>query len=172
MTKETKPSVPGKMLAAYEAVTEWTDSFCIETLSDEYMSLARKMAAALARKRPSPLLQGQPKSWACGIILTLGRINFLFDSGQESNLTVTDFCKLFGVSQSGAYAKAKQVEQALKITPMDTRWTLSSKLEDNPFAWTIQIDGIVVDIRMLPREIQEKAFRAGLIPCLPPTDDD
>lgn len=172
MPTQTRPSVPKKMLPVYEAVTEWSDSFCAANLSDEYVEMAREMAAALARKRPSPLLQGQPKNWACGIVLTLGRINWLFDHDQERHFTVAEFCKLFGVSQSTASAKAVQVERALKIGMMDTRWTLPSKLDDNPMAWLIEVNGIVVDVRMLPRELQEKLFNAGMIPRLPSADDE
>jgi hypothetical protein len=171
MSEEYRPSVPQKMVPVYESVTEWTDSFCQTNLSEEFAAMAREMTAALARKRPSPLLQGQPKSWACGIVLALGRVNFLFDPSQEPHLTVAQFCKLFGVSQSTAFAKATQVEKALKITPLDMRWTLPSKMDDNPLIWLIEVSGVVVDVRMLPREIQEKAYRAGLIPHLPKADD-
>lgn len=172
MTKESQPSVPQKMYSLYQAVTGWTDSFCQTNLSNEYASAARDMTAALARKRPSPLLQRQPKSWACGIVLALGRVNFLFDPSQEPHFTVAELCKLFGVSQSAAFAKAKQVQQALKITLLDTRWTLPSRMDDNPLTWLIEVGGIVVDIRMLPREIQEKAFKAGLIRRLPAVGDE
>ncbi|MFH1114186.1 MAG: DUF6398 domain-containing protein [Pseudomonadota bacterium] len=172
MSKKSRPSIPQKMLSVYEAVTAWTDSFCQANVSDEYASVARDMTAALARKRPSPLLQGQSKSWACGIVLALGRVNFLFDPSQEPHVTVADFCKLFGVSQSTAFAKASQVEKALKICSMDTRWTLPSKMDDNPLAWLIEVNGIVVDVRMLPGDTQEMLFRAGLIPRLPSTEDE
>ncbi|MBI5243019.1 MAG: hypothetical protein HY922_04945 [Elusimicrobia bacterium] len=43
-------------------------------------------------------------------------------------------------------------------------------LADNPLAWMITVDGIVMDARSAPREIQEEAFRLGLIPCLPGGD--
>jgi Domain of unknown function (DUF6398) len=42
-------------------------------------TLSRAMAAALCRKRQNPLRLGQPKSWACGIVYVLGRVNFLDD---------------------------------------------------------------------------------------------
>jgi len=159
------------MLPVYKAVTMSTDSFCKANLSEEYARVSCDMTAALARKRPSPLLQGQPKSWACGILLAVGRVNFLFDPSQEPHITVAHLCKLFGISQSTAFAKAAQVEKALKISPMDTRWTLPSKMDDNPLAWLIEVNGVVVDVRMLPREIQERILRAGLIPRLPSTHD-
>jgi hypothetical protein len=171
MSQDYRPSVPQKMVPAYEAVSELINSFCQANLSDEYAAMGREMTAALARKRPSPLLQGQPKSWAGGILLALGRVNFLFDPSQEPHLTVAEFCKLCGVSQTTAFAKASQVEKALKIFPMDARWTLSSKIDDNLMAWLIEINGLVVDVRMLPRDVQEEALKAGLIPRLPSTED-
>ena len=167
MGDPSRSEVPKKMQPVYEAVTEWTESFCKATLSDEYATLAYEMAAALSRKRPSPLLQGSAKTWASGIVLALGRVNFLFDPERKPHLTVARFCDLFGVSQSAAFAKARKVEHALKIIPMDPKWTLPSQLEDNPFARFLAVNGVVVDVRMLPKEIQEKAFRAGLIPYVP-----
>lgn len=168
MADPSRSVVPKKIQPAYDAVTECTESFCKANLPDEYATLAGEMAVALSRKRPSPLLQGRAKTWACGIVLALGRVNFLFDPERKPHLTVARFCDLFGVSESAAFVKAKQAEQALKIIPMDPRWTLPSQLEDNPFAWFLAVNGVVVDVRMLPKEIQEKAFRAGLIPYVPP----
>lgn len=34
-------------------------------------------------------------------------------------------------------------------------------------AWLIQVNGLIVDARHASREIQEEAFRRGLIPYLP-----
>jgi hypothetical protein len=39
-----------------EALIELTDGFCREYLNEEYAELCRKLATALGRKRPSPLL--------------------------------------------------------------------------------------------------------------------
>ncbi len=33
--------------------------------------------------------------------------------------------------------------------------------------WLIQVNGLIVDARQVSREIQEEAFRRGLIPYLP-----
>jgi hypothetical protein len=37
----------------------------------------------------------------------------------------------------------------------------------NPMAWMIQVNGLITDARREPREIQEEAFRKGLIPYIP-----
>ena len=55
----------------------------------------------------------------------------------------------------------------LKIRPSDPRWTLPSRMEENPMAWMIEIHGFIVDARILKREFQEEAFRKGLIPYIP-----
>src|SRR3954454_19108122 len=76
-------SVPKGMQATYEAITTLTDAFCRDHLNDEYRELAQRMTAALCRKRPSPVVSGQPRSWACSIIYVLGQINFLSDRSMQ-----------------------------------------------------------------------------------------
>jgi hypothetical protein len=46
---------------------------------------------------------------------------------------------------------------------------LPSKLDRNPLAWMIMVNGFIVDARSMPREVQEIAYRKGLIPYLPNT---
>lgn len=75
--------VPKPMQSTFDAVTTLTDRVCQEHLNEEYGRLARLAAAALCRKRPSPLSNGRTGSWACGIIYALGFVNFLFDSSRE-----------------------------------------------------------------------------------------
>ncbi len=172
MSKSKGPSVPKDMLPWYEAITKLTDAVCREHLTEEYASLARDMAAALCRKRPSPLLQGYVNSWASGILVALGRINWLFDRSQDLHFTIAEISGFFGISQSTGSAKATQIQKALKIKPVDPKWTLQSRLDDHPLAWLIELNGFLVDARMLPKEIQEKASQAGLIPYVPSKADD
>ena len=49
----------------------------------------------------------------------------------------------------------------------NARWTLPSKLGDNPFIWMLTVDGFAMDIRNAPLELQEQAFQKGLIPYVP-----
>ena len=79
----TKPGNTNRVSAAmslvYESIGRLTDDFSASHLNYEYASLARRMAASLARKRHSPLQSGNFETWACGILYALGKINFLFD---------------------------------------------------------------------------------------------
>lgn len=73
----------------------------------------------------------------------------------------------FGIAKSTTSAKAKEVRELLKMSILDPTWTLPSRMDDNPMAWMITVNGFVVDARALPEEIQAIAYEKGLIPYLP-----
>jgi hypothetical protein len=100
-------SVPNSVKPRFDAVVGITDAVCRTHLTEEYAALARELAAALARKRPSPLMQGRPDTWACGVTYTIGAVNFLFDPAQTPHLNSRELCALFGVSQSACAAKTR-----------------------------------------------------------------
>jgi hypothetical protein len=166
-----EPSIPATARPAYEAVVGLTDAFCREHLNEEYEALCRKLAGALARKRPSPLPSGKPETWACGIVRTIGWVNFLDDRSRRPHLKLTAIDKAFGVAESTGQGKSKAIRTMLKIRPFDPQWTLPSRMDENPRAWMIEVNGFVVDARHLKREFQEEAFRKGLIPYIPEKED-
>lgn len=161
--------VPKAMRATYDATTAITDAFCREHLNEEYLQLSRKLAAALARKRPSPLSSGKPNVWACGIIYALGSANFLYDKSQSPHMRADELCRLFGVSKSTAGTRAKYIRDAVGMHLGAWRWALPGLVEQNSLYWMISVDGIIMDARTAPRAIQEEAARRGLIPYLPGT---
>jgi len=168
MSKVTRSkSVPKNMQARYDQIVALTDEFCQKHLNDEYRELAQAMAAALCRKHPSPVASGQPRSWACGIIYALGQVNFLSDKATPPYMTMADVCMAFGVSPSTGGAKARAISDALKLRPFDPEWTLPSMLDKNPLVWMAEVNGYLVDLRHMPREVQEIAFEKGMIPYIP-----
>ena len=167
MVKQHSESVPKAMQSTYTAVTELTDTFCRQHLNDEYAALCRTAAAALARKRPSPLLRGRLEIWACAIVYALGSINFLFDRSQKPYMSAEDICAVFGVSKSSGANKAKLVRNTLDMSQFDATWFLPSRLAESPIAWLIEVNGLIVDARYIPRKLQEIAYRKGLIPYIP-----
>jgi len=152
---------------AHEKIVDLTDAFCHEHLDAEYGALCRKLAGVLARKRPSPLTRGKPESWASGIVRVIGWVNFLGDPSQPRHMSMSDIDQGMGVSVATGSAKAKAIRDVLKIHPFDPEWTLPGRIEQNPMAWMIQVNGLIVDARHVPREIQVEAFRKGLIPYIP-----
>jgi len=168
MSKATKSeTVPAAMQAKFAEITQITDQFCQEHLNAEYAQMARYLTAALCRKRPSPLSSGKVNTWACGIIHALGMVNFLFDSSQTPHMQATEIYRLFGVGQSTGQGKSKQVRDLISMSQMDPAWTLPSMMNKNPMAWMISVNGYIIDARHASREIQEAAYRKGMIPYLP-----
>lgn len=159
--------VPKSMQATYDAVFALTDAFCGDHLNDEYRDLARAMTAALCRKRPSPLASGQPRTWACGIIYTLGQLNFLSDKESQPYMTMAEVCAGFSVGQSTASAKVRAISDALHTNRMDPTWMLQSFVDRNPLVWMAAVNGMLVDIRDMPREVQVIAYKKGMIPYIP-----
>ncbi|MFH0925507.1 MAG: DUF6398 domain-containing protein [bacterium] len=159
--------VPKEMQSIFENIVNLTDKFCEDYLNKEYAQLAHKATAALCRKRLSPLREGKINTWACGIIYALGFANFLFDKNEKPYINATDLCEKFGVGKSTGASKSKIVRDTLKISQMDPNWCLPSKMDDNPLAWQIMYNGFIVDVRSMPLNIQEIAYKKGLIPYIP-----
>jgi hypothetical protein len=97
----------------------------------------------------------------------LGQINFLTDPSTQPYMTTADLCARFGVGQSTASAKARVISQALDTGRLNPEWSLPSRLDQNPLVWMAQVNGVLVDLRDMPREVQEIAFEKGMIPYIP-----
>lgn len=165
--KRTSLSVPANMKFIYDEIVQLTDEYCAQKLNEEYTPLCHQVLATLCRKRPSPLTRGSFESWACGIIYAIGSANFLFDKASLPYATGQDLADAFGISKSTAAAKGKQIRDWLNISYFNPQWILPSKLSDNPLTWIISFEDLLVDARHLPRDIQEIAYKKGLIPFLP-----
>lgn len=159
--------VPAAMQPKFDAIAQLTDGFCAQHLNDEYRDLARLVLAALSRKRPSPLLKSRESTWAAAVLHAVGMVNFLFDPSQTPHCKATDLAEHFGVSGSNASSKSREVRDALGMHPMSPEWTLPSQLDRNPMVWMLEVNGLVVDMRRMPLEVQQLAFDKGLIPYVP-----
>jgi hypothetical protein len=80
-----------------EEIFEFTDAFCAQHLDAEYAELCRRLVARLARKRPSPLVRGDLRTWAGAVIQVVGSLNFLFDRTQHPHLTAHQLSTLTGI---------------------------------------------------------------------------
>jgi hypothetical protein len=165
-------NVPKTMEEKYRAIVKLTDSFSQENLNEEYAQMIRYATASLCRKRPSPLDKGKINSWACGITHAIGMVNFLFDKSQTPYIGASDLYKKFGIGQSTGQSKSKTVRDLLGMYQLDPNWSLSSRLDSNPMVWMLSVNGIIVDIRSMPREAQEAAFEKGLIPYIPDDNEN
>ena len=160
--------IPREFHDVFAAIVKLTVEFCEEHLDEYYQQLARDMAIKVCGKDSFiDVTQGRPKSWASGIIHALGWVNFLQDPSLEPHISSAELTKGFSVSQGTMTAKSKIIRDVLDIAPMDPDWCLPDMLEDNPFVWTVEVNGFVMDMRTAPREFQEAAYAKGLIPFIP-----
>ncbi len=103
----------------FQTIVGMTDDFCRRHLNDAYAELCRRLAEKLSRKRPSPLLRGQPKTWACGIIRTIGMVNFLDDRTTQPHMKLTAIDKALGVGESTGQGKSMEIRKMLKMLIAD-----------------------------------------------------
>lgn len=166
-TPRSPTTIPSAVLPKYKAITALTDAFCKEHLNEEYAEMCRRLAAALASKRPTPLARGREEIWACGIVRTIAWANVLDDPSQSPHMKLINIDPEFGVSESTGQGKSKAMRRMFGIGRLNRDWTLPSRLGDNPLVWKVEVNGLLVDIRQESREKQEAAFRKGLIPYIP-----
>lgn len=163
--------VPAAMQEKVNNLMERIDGFCERHLDGEYRQLIHAAVAALARKRPSPLLTGREPSWCAGVVHAIGAANFLFDKTQTPHCKAPEIYAYFEVSPQTGQAHSKKVRDLLKIGYFSPRWTRPSRLDESPLAWMLEVNGFMVDIRTMPLEIQLQACAKGLIPYVPALRD-
>jgi len=94
-------------------------------------------------------------------------VNFLDDPSQNPHIRMTEIDEAFGVSTSTGQTKSLAIRRTFKIHQFDGEWTLPSQMSRNPMVWMAEVNGLVMDMRYAPRNIQEIAYHKGLIPYLP-----
>ena len=164
--------LPKAMAEKFAAIATLTDSFCTSHLDDEYRQVVRQAVGALARKRPSPLQKGKENVWAAAAIHAVGRVNFLDDPSQTPHCKSRAIFEFFEIGESTGQNKSKEIREILKMGPLSPEWTLPSRLADNPMIWMLEVNGMIVDIRQMPIELQRFAYEEGLIPFVPDERQD
>jgi len=150
--------IPQAMAEKFTVVTALIDKFCSEHLNEEYRQMIHRVVGALARKRPSPLLRGKESVWAAAAVHAVGRVNFLDDPSQSPHCKPKVIYEHFGIAESTGQNKSKEIRKLLKMGQFSPEWTLPSKLARNPMVWMLQVNGLVIDIRHAPIELQAAAF--------------
>ena len=158
--------IPEEFQQVFTEIVELTDVFCQKYLNEDYRELCEDMAIAL-RLADLPIKKGRPASWASGIVHAVGWVNCLQDPGLSLHMTSAQVAERFGVSQGTMMAKSKIIRDELDLIRLDPDWCTPAMLQDNPLVWMLEVNGFVMDARYAPRQIQEEAYRLGLIPFIP-----
>ena len=164
-------NVPHAVRPYAEQVVAVTDAICREHLDTEYADLCRKVVGKLGRKRPSPILRGEPGVWAAGVIYAVGQLNFIFDPAQSPHATADQLSEWLGVKKSTMANKARLIRDTLKLSHFDSEFMRRELVDANPLTWLLEVDGMLVDIRHAPVPLQVRAFELGLIPYVPGAAD-
>lgn len=163
----TTERIPNAMAEKFAAITSLTDAFCTQHLNEEYRRMIHRVVGALCRKRPSPLSSGKENVWAAAAVHAVGRVNFLDDPAQTPHCKPKVIYAFFGIAESTGQSKSKAIRDALKMDNFTHEWILPSLLADMPMIWMLKVNGLVMDIRTAPLELQQIAFEKGLIPFIP-----
>lgn len=165
--EELTEDVPPDYRPIFAELTALTDAFCASRLDAEYRDLCRDMAAWVCQEG-SPVRSGKVAGWASAVVYGVGRVNFLSDPDQTPHLRADDICKGFGVSEATMHKRWGEVRDALDVMVMDPRWCRRNLIDENPMIWYVETaSGMVVDLRLAPREVQVEAFEMGMIPYIP-----
>ena len=149
-----------------DEIIELTDCFCDKHLNEDYQELCSDMVEELYGEG-FPLYKGRAVGWAAGVVHAIGWVNFLQDPQQSPHMTSVQVAEGFGISQGTMMAKSKIIRDELDLIRLDPDWCVPAMLEKNPLAWMLQVNGFIMDARDAPREVQEEAYRLGLIPYIP-----
>ena len=155
-------------------ILDLTDNFCDRYLNDEYKAVCRHLATTFCKENDA-IGRGKPESWASGVVSAVGWVNFLTDPENPPSLQSSDIATGFGVSVGTMQGKARTIRETLDLIQLEPQFCLASLIDKNPLVWLIKVNGVIVDLRSAPRELQEAALRQGLIPYIPddqePRDD-
>ncbi len=165
-SKASKMRIPKKNQQLFEQIMELINAFCDAHLNEDYKELCEQMAGAICRTR-MPMSGSKPASWAGGVVHAVGWVNFLHDPNQSPHMTSAQLAEGFGVSKGTMMTKSRIIRDKLDITTFDPDWCTPAMLVDNPLVWMFDVGGFLIDIRDTPRQVQEEAYREGLIPFIP-----
>jgi hypothetical protein len=101
-----------------------------------------------------------------------GQANFLFDPASEPYTTADELSKAFGVAKSTMGSKARQIRDLVGIDHFSPEFLRADVVAESPMVWMLQVNGLFMDARHLPLEIQVEAFQRGLIPYIPAVGPD
>jgi len=165
-SKGVGTNMPDEFEEAFVAVVGLTDAFCERYLDEDYRQLCEEMAMVIYL-RELPSQRDKPAGWASGIVHALGWVNFLHAPNRSPHMTPAQVGEGFGISKGTMMTKSRIIRDKLDITTLDPDWCTPAMLVDNPLVWMFDVGGFVIDIRDTPRQVQEEAYREGLIPFIP-----
>ncbi len=111
--------VPKALRETAGRVMALTDTFIAQHLDADYLPIARRAAASLARNRPSPLLNGTVESWA-GVVLSLVMVfNAMLETPEQPDLWMTRIGEFVGLPPNELMRQTGDLLPVLNFLPYD-----------------------------------------------------
>jgi hypothetical protein len=164
---QSSPVTGNKATSLLRNVVAEIEDFSRQYLDQDYLVLCRAAAEQLAVVNSELFTSGKEKSLACGIVRAIGSVNFLSDKSFAPSMPLKEVGTKLGISPSTASKYQKLVEENLGIDRFDFHWMLPRLIDDHPAVWMLMVNGMMMDIRDLPRDAQAQAFEQGIIPYIP-----
>ncbi len=159
--------IPEELQTRFRDIVQITDRVCQERLDGEYREVCRRLLVCYCQPETG-IERGKAESWAAGIVYEVGQVNFLTDPSFEPYVKSDEVAKACGVSVATMHNKGKNIRDALRLNRLDPDFCVTSRLEDNPLAWMMELpNGMIADIRHLPDEVRQKLNLAGMLPDEP-----
>jgi hypothetical protein len=117
-------NVPKALVQRYNEIADYISRFCDDHLNDDLKRLCLRALAKLARKRQSPIINGQAKVWAAGVTYAICQINFAFDKAQPYFLTRETFHNWFIIPKNTIASKGRDVRTLLDLSYFSEEFTL------------------------------------------------
>ena len=86
-------------------------------------------------------------------------------SGILTSADLDELAALTGVAKSTMANKAALIRRMLQLGPLEPELCRRELLANHPYAWLVEIDGFIVDVRALPQALRDDARRRGLVPA-------
>jgi len=148
---ENKALIEEKM----HELIKMTTGFCETYLDTDYKQLCENLIKKMSRKRNIPFLSGRLEIWSAAVVYAIGSINFLFDKSFKPYAAAEDICRYFGTTKSTTSQKAKVIRDMFGLRFWDKEFSTAHMKETDPFSDRVMVNGLIVDKKFLPPEIQK-----------------
>ncbi len=138
-----------------EKLLEMVGTFCSQKLDDDYLQLCEKLVKKLGEQEEVPFKKGKLEICAAAVAYTIGSINFLFDKSFEPYMSADQLCEYFDTKKSTTSSKAKVIKDMFDLWHFCPEFSTQRMNEKNPFNDLVMVDGLIVSINTLPKELQK-----------------
>lgn len=113
--KNEKKQNPHDKAIAFGEIQSLLESFFLTHLSENYFIYCLNLGQRIQRKRSLSFDRGKKEIWAAAIVITIARLNFLFDPYNDNHINHDTICDFFGVKKSTAGNKASHIADVLDL---------------------------------------------------------